>query len=65
MRYLAEIEQVRRDVESEHDRMRPRPGLLTRRGIKRMAEELSGEDDCDVLSCKGVRVRILEVRKVQ
>ena len=42
MRYLSEIEQVKKDVLKEPEKMRPRPGLLTRRGITKMAEELSG-----------------------
>jgi hypothetical protein len=37
---FADIEQVKLDVVREPERMRPRPGMLTLRGITRMAEEL-------------------------
>ena len=42
MRHLASIEQVKHDVQREPELMQPRPGLLTKRSINRMAEELSG-----------------------
>ena len=42
MRYLAEIDQVKQDVMREPEKMRPRPGMVTRRAISRMADELSG-----------------------
>ena len=42
MRHLASIEQVKHDVQREPELMQPRPELLTKRLITRMAEELSG-----------------------